>query len=163
MSAPKEDMLFAIEEDFHEELPEEVAADSRKYLIFTTEDLKLGVDAEYVVEILTNQTITYLPMMPDYIRGVFNMRGQIIPVMDIRTRLGKEARSENDLLIVLNYQSAQLGILVDAVEQMIDIPDEILMPMPAQSNQRLVSAMCSIPDGSGTMLVLDCEQVLARE
>jgi purine-binding chemotaxis protein CheW len=121
------------------------------------------VDAEYVVEILNNQTITYLPMMPEYIRGVFNMRGQIIPVMDIRAKLGKMMREDNDLLIVLNYQNAQLGILVDAVEQMIDIPDGILMPVPAQSNQRLVSAMCTIPDGSGTMLVLDCEQVLARE
>ena len=164
MNAVKEEALFAMEDDLHDgAAAEEAYADSRKYLIFTTDDLKLGVDAGYVVEILNNQTITYLPMMPEYIRGVFNMRGQIIPVMDIRMRLGKMPVDDNDLLIVLNYQNSQLGILVDAVEQMIDIPDEILMPMPAQSNQRLVSAMCTIPDGSGTMLVLDCEQVLAHE
>ena len=164
MNAVKEECLFAIGDDLHDNVvTEEAYADSRKYLIFTTDDLKLGVDAGYVVEILNNQTITYLPMMPEYIRGVFNMRGQIIPVMDIRMRLGKIPEDDNDLLIVLNYQNSQLGVLVDAVEQMIDIPDEIITPMPAQSNQRLVSGMCTIPDGSGTMLVLDCEQVLAHE
>lgn len=163
MNAVKDEVLFAMVDDEDEISAEEAAPDSRKYLIFTTDDLKLGVDAEYVVEILNNQTITFLPMMPEYIRGVFNMRGQIIPIMDIRMRLGKMPDEDNDLLIVLNYQNSQLGILVDAVDQMIDIPDEILMPMPAQSTQRLVSGMCTIPDGSGTMLVLDCEQVLAHE
>lgn len=60
-----------------EELVEET--DSSKYLIFVTDGLKLGVDAEYVVEIITNHTITHLPMLPDYMSGIINLRGQIIP------------------------------------------------------------------------------------
>ena len=131
----------------------------RNYLIFLIDDLKLGVDAEYVVEILNNQVVTYLPMMPNYIRGIFNMRGQIIPVMDIRLRLGKPALEGDQLLVVLNYDNTQLGIFVDAVDQMIEIPTNALHAMPAQSAQVLVSEMCTIPDGSGTMLVLDCEQL----
>ena len=131
----------------------------RNYLIFLIDDLKLGVDAEYVVEILNNQVVTYLPMMPNYIRGIFNMRGQIIPVMDIRLRLGKPALEGDQLWVVLNYDNTQLGIFVDAVDQMIEIPTNALHAMPAQSTQVLVSEMCTIPDGSGTMLVLDCEQL----
>ena len=138
-------------------------AESRKYLIFISDDLKLGVDAEYVVEILNNHSATYLPMTPAYIRGIFNMRGQIIPVLDIRLRLGKEPLERESLLVVLNFAHTQVGILVDAVDQMIEIPTGSILPMPSQSTQRLVSGMCSIPDGSGTMLVLDCAQLLDHE
>lgn len=136
---------------------------SRNYLIFLIDDLKLGVAADYVVEILTNQLVTYLPMVPDYVHGIFNMRGQIIPVMDMRTRMGKPTLDGERLLVVLNYENAQLGIFVDAVDQMIEIPSSALHPMPAQSSQILVSEMCTIPDGSGTMLVLDCEQVFRHD
>jgi purine-binding chemotaxis protein CheW len=56
-----------------------------------------------------------------------------------------------------------VGIMVDGVDQMIDIPKDSILPMPAHSNQVLVSGMCSLPDGSGTMMVLDCEQLLRHE
>ncbi len=159
MSAMKEDVLFQVQDDdlF---LTDEDTVESRKYLIFVVDDLRIGLDAEYVVEILNGYTVTYLPMMPDYIRGIFNMRGQIIPMMDIRLRLGKAPLEEGNLLVVVNYNNTHLGILVDAVELMLDIPNELIMPIPAQSAQKLVSGMCSLPDGSGTMLVLDCDQLL---
>ena len=159
----QENMLFAIEEEYDESAVQDQSSDSRKHLIFLVDDLKLGVDAEYVVEILNNHSITHLPMMPEYIRGIFNMRGQIIPVMDIRLRLGKPVPEGDSLLVVLDYHDTQLGILVDGVDQIIDIPDDIVQPMPAQSAQVLVSSMCTIPDGSGTMLMLDCEELLNHE
>lgn len=140
---------------------------SHKYLIFMIHDsetttTKLGVDAEYVVEILNSYNATYLPLMPDYVRGVFNMRGQIIPIMDIRLRLGKPS-SDKGLLVVLNYNGTQLGILVDAVDRMIDIPDDTITSVHAQEAQRFVSGMCTIPDNSGTLLVLNCAQLFAHE
>ena len=159
MNAMKEDVLFQRESDAPAVVDEEVV-ESRKYLIFVVDDLRIGLDAEYVVEILNGYTVTYLPMMPDYIRGIFNMRGQIIPMMDIRARLGKAPLEEGNLLVVLNYNNNHLGILVDAVELMMDIPNELIMPIPAQSAQKLVSGMCTLPDGSGTMLVLDCDQLI---
>ena len=102
---------------------------------------------------------TYLPMLPDFIRGIINLRGQMMPILDIRKRLGKEPK-EDGLIIVLNIEGTPMGILVDAVDQMTDIPKDGILPMPARSTQRLVNGMCTIPDGSGTMLVLDCEQLL---
>ena len=163
MSAINENVLFQVEEDTPETPSAEESVVSRKYLIFITDDLRLGVDAEYVVEILNTHTATYLPMMPDYICGIYNMRGQIIPIMDIRRRLGKPSSDIESLLVVLNYNSTQLGILVDSVEVMLDIPNASILPIPSQSAQKLVSGMCTLPDGSGTMLVLDCEQLIAHE
>lgn len=158
----KENVLFQVEEEELEStVPEDEGADSRKHLIFTVDDLKIGIDAEQVVEIMNVYTATYLPMMPDYILGIFNMRGQIIPIMDIRLRLGKPP-AEEGILIVIDYNNNQLGIRVDSVDLMLDIPMESIVPIPSQSTQKLVSGMCTLPDGSGTMLVLDCEQLIAH-
>ena len=162
MKAVQEEALFQISSEYDEAAPqEEEVIESRKHLIFVTDNLKLGLDAEYVVEILNHHTVTYLPMMPDYIQGIFNMRGQIIPIMDIRQRLGKFPLEDGEsLLVVLNYNETQIGILVDSVESMIDIPKDSIVPSPSRSAQKLVSGMCTLPDGTGTMLVLDCEQLL---
>lgn len=162
MSAANENVLFQMSNPADTSIPED-AVESRKYLIFIVDNLKIGLDAEYVVEILNNHTATYLPMMPDYIQGIFNMRGQIIPIMDIRLRLGKPMKEDGSLLIVLDYNNTQLGIQVDSVELMIDIPNGSIVPIPSQSNQKLVSGMCTLPDGSGTMLVLDCGQLMPHE
>ena len=157
-----ENVLFQVEdEELESSIQEDEGADSRKYLIFTVDDLKIGIDAEQVVELLNGYTATYLPMMPDYILGIFNMRGQIIPIMDIRLRLGKTPVEEG-ILIVIDYNNNQLGIRVDSVDLMLDIPMKSIVPIPSQSAQKLVSGMCSLPDGSGTMLVLDCEQLIAH-
>ena len=157
-----ENILFQVEEDEVEKaVPEDEGAGSRKHLIFTVDNLKIGIDAEQVVEIMNTYSATYLPMMPDYIQGIFNMRGQIIPIMDIRLRLGKPP-AEEGILIVIDYNNNQLGIRVDSVDLMLDIPVESIVPIPSQSAQKLVSGMCSLPDGSGTMLVLDCEQLIAH-
>ena len=158
----KEHVLFQVEDDeLERSVQEDEGAGSRKHLIFTVDDLKIGIDAEQVVEIQNSYTVTYLPMMPDYILGIFNMRGQIIPIMDIRLRLGKLPTEEN-ILIVIDYNNNQLGIRVDSVDLMLDIPMESIVPIPSQSTQKLVSGMCTLPDGSGTMLVLDCEQLIAH-
>ncbi|MCI9119921.1 MAG: purine-binding chemotaxis protein CheW [Oscillibacter sp.] len=159
----KENVLFQVEDDELENtVQEDEGAGSRKYLIFTVDNLKIGLDAEQVVELLNSYTVTYLPMMPDYILGIFNMRGQIIPIMDIRLRLGKPPKEGSSILIVLDYNENQLGIQVDSVDLMLDIPTESIVPIPSQSAQKLVSGMCTLPDGSGTMLVLDCEQLIAH-
>lgn len=141
---------------------EEDTSDTRKFLIFVTDGLKLGVDAAYVVEIITNHTITHLPMLPHYMSGIINLRGQIIPIMNMRDRLGKEDK-DDCLVVVLNIDGTQLGLLVDAVDQMIDIPKDSVLPVPAQNHQKFVSGMCSLPDGSGTMMVLACQKLLSHE
>ena len=145
-----------------EEVVQEVPSDSRNYLIFLIDDLRIGVDAAYVVEILNNVAVTPMPVVPHYVKGVINMRGQLIPVMDVRLRLGKMPFEGTSLLVVLEYEGTSIGILVDAVDKMIAIPNKFITPVPAHS-QKLVNGMCTIPDGSGTMLVLDCDQLLSHD
>lgn len=154
-----DEILFAREDDSVDPLGLDDSTDSQKYLIFMAGHLKLGVVAEDVVEILHNQVITYLPMVPAYIRGIINMRGMMIPILDIRERLGLQPLKDDSLVVVINLGDVQLGILVDAVDQMLDIDKDNIHPLPTNSTQLLVSGMCSLPDGSGTMMVLDCEQL----
>lgn len=152
-----EDMIFARESD----MPEEdgiVEIPTSKFLIFESDGLKFGALVKYVVEIITNHTVTHLPVVPDYVSGIINLRGQIIPIMDIRVRLGKPCR-EDCAIIVLDVDGTQFGITVDAVDQMVDIPDTDVLPMPERNTQKLLSGMCTLP-GGGTMLVLDCVLLL---
>ena len=159
-----EDLMFATEDQMEAVFGAQVeeVADTNKYLIFNTDNLKFGIDANSVVEIITNYSITFLPMLPDFVRGIFNLRGDMIPILDIRLRLGKEAQ-EDCLVIVLNVGGTQIGLLVDSVDQMLDIPNKDILPTPVNHTQKLVSGMVSLHDGSGTMMVLDCEELLPHD
>lgn len=157
-----EETMYGMEVlSFEESETVESDAETSKYLIFLTDNLKIGVDANNVESIVTTYAITYLPLLPDFIRGIINLRGQMMPILDVRMRLGKEPKDDG-LIIILNIEGTPMGILVDAVDQMTDIPKDGILPMPANSNRRLVNGMCTIPDGSGTMLVLDCDQLLSH-
>ncbi len=125
-----------------------------QFLIFESDQLLFGAAVEYVEEIITNHSITTLPIVPNYIRGIINLRGQIIPIMDIRLRLGKSP-GDDFCIVVLNMDGTYLGILVDSVAQMISIPKDHILPVPDRNGQELICGMCTLPDGK-TMLVLDC-------
>ena len=154
---PEENVLFARESD----IPAEEAApklQTNKYLICISEGLLYGIDAEQVETIITDHTITRLPRVPHYVRGIINLRGQIIPIIDIRLRLGKP-QAEESCIIVVNIGSDCMGILVDGVDKMVDVSRDSILPMPTQNPQKLTSGMCSLPDG-GTLLILDCGLLL---
>ena len=153
-----EEVLFATEsdvDDYNDRLPE-IATE--KYLIFSSDGLMYGIKAEQVKDIITDYTITYLPRVPDYVRGVINLRGQIIPVVDIRLRLGKPEQN-NFCGIVVDVDGSMVGILVDMVEQMVDVPLDSILPVPTSTSQAMVSGMCTLHDGN-TMLELDCGLLL---
>ena len=125
---PEENVLFARESD----IPAEEAApklQTNKYLICISEGLLYGIDAEQVETIITDHTITRLPRVPHYVRGIINLRGQIIPIIDIRLRLGKP-QAEESCIIVVNIGSDCMGILVDGVDKMVDVSRDYILPMP---------------------------------
>lgn len=155
----EQDVLFAVDnsEDMEEQL-ENQEVQTEKYLLFTSAQLLFGVSSEYVVEIITNHAITKLPLVPDYIKGIINLRGQIIPIVDTRTLLGYPGE-HNECTIILNINDTLVGILIDSVLKMIDIDKDSIRIDPAQKTQGLVSGICSLPDKQ-TMLVFDCVQIL---
>lgn len=151
--------FFAAEDSLGEKVPSGASeVQSDKFLIFLSDGLRFGVDATYVVEIITNHAVTHLPMLPEYVSGIINLRGQIIPIIDIRLRLGKELRKDC-IIIVLDVEGTQVGILVDTVAQMVDIAKQSIMPMPANNTMKLTSGMCSLQNGD-TIMVIDCELLL---
>ena len=137
---------------------EDADLQTTKYMIGVSDGLRYGIDAEKVETILTDHTITRMPCVPEYVRGIVNLRGQIMPVIDLRLRLGKMPR-DKCIIMVVNVESEAEGILVDTVEKMVDIPRDIILPMPTQNHQKLISGMCSLPEG-GTLLILDCDLLL---
>lgn len=136
------------------ELQEE---NSKKYLTFLADGLIFGVKVDYVTEIITNHSITMLPMLPDYLKGIINLRGQIIPILDIRMRINKQENTTNETscVIVLNIDSIYIGILVDMVSQVTDINEDKISPPPANNKQELINGILSLPDGT-VLLLLDC-------
>ena len=133
---------------------DEVEIITDKYLICISDGLFYGVDAEKVETIITDHSITRLPRVPHYVRGIINLRGQIVPVIDIRLRLGKPEANEN-CIMVINEGTDMMGILVDGVDKMVEIRRDSILPMPTQNPQKLISGMCSLPNGA-TLLILDC-------
>ena len=160
-----EEVLFGREPDEPVEGVTAEQAESDKYLIFKSAGILFGVNAALVVEIVTEASITFVPMLPAYIRGVVNLRGLMVPIIDFRTLVNK-GYTENSCTIVLRDGEAQLGVLVDGVEQMVDIERKSVLPVPQQSSsgiQELVNGMVSLADGSGVMMVLDCGVIFDRQ
>lgn len=134
--------------------------ETNNYLIFRSDEIQYGADADCVAEILTEIAVTRLPLVPPHVAGVINLRGQIVPILDFRILLGKMP-TENYCAIILDIEDIQIGILVDTVDQMVAIEKSAILPVPAQQReQRMISGMCTVPNGSGTMMVLDCSQLL---
>ena len=138
----------------------EAPISTERFLTFTSDGLTIGISTDYVTEIITNHSITVLPLVPDYVKGIINLRGQIIPIVDMRILLGCPAQQDT-CIIILNINDTMVGILVDTVQKMMDIEKSAILPAPAQNTQDMVSGMCSLEDGQ-TMLVFDCPQILTH-
>lgn len=139
----------------------ETPISTERFLTFTSDGLTIGISTDYVTEIITNHSITVLPLVPDYVKGIINLRGQIIPIIDIRLRMGKEAipYTNHTCIIVLNIDSVLIGIVVDMVQQVIDIDKSLISSMPIEDHQELINGMVSLDERS-VLLFLDCEQLV---
>ena len=140
----------------------DIPTSTERFLTFMSDGLTIGVSTNYVTEIITNHTITIIPLVPDYVKGIINLRGQIIPIIDIRLRMGKPSidYTSTTCIIVLNIDDTNLGIIVDSVQQVIDIDKAQISPVPTENHQELINGMISLSERS-VLLFLDHEQ-LAR-
>ncbi|MCI8853985.1 MAG: chemotaxis protein CheW [Lachnospiraceae bacterium] len=134
-------------------------------LTFESGNLILYISTKYVIEAIhniSNHSITRLPLVPPYIKGIINLRGQILPVVDIKMRMGKSETeyTSTTCIIVLDINSVSLGIIVDSVRQVMDIDLKDVRPIPVKRQQKLLDGMVTMADGSVFMSV-DC-QALAQ-
>jgi purine-binding chemotaxis protein CheW len=103
-----------------------------KFLTFHLAKEDYGIEIRHVTEIIGIQKITEVPDMPDYVRGVINLRGKVIPVMDVRTRFRMPPRDydERTCIVVVNIDEQSVGLVVDQVNEVADIPDDQIEPPP---------------------------------
>ncbi len=106
-----------------------------KYLTFHLAGEDYGIEIRYVIEIIGIQKITEVPDMPSFIRGVINLRGKVIPVMDVRARFKLADREYDDrtCIIVVNVDGTEVGLVVDEVSEVADIPEAQVEPPPKTS------------------------------
>jgi len=102
------------------------------YLVFGVTDEEYAVNIAHVTEIVGMQRISEVPDVPDFIKGVTNLRGQVIPVMDVRLRFGLPWQDYTDrtTIIVLELDGAPTGLVVDSVNEVRDIAPEQIDPPP---------------------------------
>lgn len=134
-----------------------------RFLTFVSDGLIFGISTNQVIEIINNHMIRPLPMVPDYVRGVINLRGQILPIIDMRLRMGKPflEYTPKTCIIILEIDSTIIGIVVDSVSQVINIDLEQASPIPIENRQELTNLMISTEDGT-VVLLLECEQIIAN-
>ncbi len=119
------------EEALREEDDEDTQKD--KFLTFHLEKEDYGIEIRHVTEIIGVQKITGIPDMPEYVKGVINLRGKVIPVLDMRKRFGFEERTYDDrtCIVVVNVNETAVGLVVDSVNEVADIPKDQIEPPPS--------------------------------
>jgi len=137
-----------------------------KFLTFSIGRESYGIEIKYVTEIIGIQEITEIPEMPDYIKGIINLRGKIIPVMDVRLRFKKEPGEYNDrtCVIVIDIKDISVGLIVDTVSEVVNIADENIVEPPKMNkdtNNRYIKNIGKV--GNDVKLLLDCEKLFTEE
>ncbi len=147
------------------ENPEELQSSGsiERFLTFMSDNIVFGVSTNNVIEIITNYMVCTLPIVPGYIKGIINLRGKVIPIIDIRLRMGKMEQEPTDTTcaIILAIDETEIAIIVDSVTQVMDIDKERISPIPVQNRQELTSSMTALDDGT-TVLFLDCDELLTQ-
>ncbi|MDR3423586.1 MAG: chemotaxis protein CheW [Alphaproteobacteria bacterium] len=110
---------------------------ARQFLTFTVDHEEYGVDIMTVREIKGWTETTRLPNAPEFMRGVMNLRGLIIPIFDMRTRLhlGMTEATAKHVVIILAVGERNIGILVDAVSDILDVSADQIKPAPTVDTQ----------------------------
>ncbi len=155
-------MREALENDL--ELEEDTQRD--KYLTFSLGKEEYGIDIKYVTEIIGLQAITPVPELPDYVKGIINLRGKIIPVLDVRLRFKKDEREYNDrtCTIVIEIRDILVGLIVDTVAEVISIAEKEIVPPPHMGDgyhHKYIKGVGRV--GSNVKLLLECEKLLSSE
>ena len=137
-----------------------------KYLTFLIGKEVYGIEIKYVTEIIGIQQITEIPELPDYVKGIINLRGKIVPVLDVRLRFRKEFRDYNDrtCIVVVDIKDISVGLIVDSVAEVINISEiDIVKPPEINTgfNNKYIKGIGKV--GNEVKLLLDCNKLLSDE
>ena len=143
-------------------------AQKDKYVTFKSGSEYFGIKIEYVNEIIVYQEITEIPETEYYIKGLINLRGKIIPVVDARIRFRQEPFEYNDrtCIIVLNVKNLVVGLIVEKIAEVVEITEGNIVPNPKigkadKSQNKYVYGIGRV--GDKVKLLLDPEKLLNDE
>lgn len=134
-----------------------------KYLTFYTDKQLFGISIADVVQIVGMQDITSVPEFPSYAKGVINLRGTIIPIIDVRLRLKKEEITYNErtCIIVTNINGAYIGFIVDSVNEVINIYKDNISNPPQMGENYINTYITGIAKLSNNIvLLIDLKKIL---
>jgi chemotaxis signal transduction protein len=145
-------------------------AQSRQYLTFRLADEQYGLDVLHVREVLEIPRITRVPRMPEYMKGVINIRGSVVPVVDLRLKLGlaEAERSVHSRVVIIEISSGQeniaMGIQVDSVQEVVDIFLDMISPAPQIGSRIDASYINGIAKlDSNFVIIINLDQVFSAE
>lgn len=125
------EMIDSIEED------EDGTQDSQ-YLLCKLDNEEYGINISDVQSIEELQTIVAVPDMPEYVKGVINLRGRVIPVIDMRLKLSMADREYDDrnCIVIVKINESNIGLIVDTVSEVVNIPENNIDPAPSFKDSR---------------------------
>ncbi len=146
-----------------------IAEREGKYLTFTLDDEEYGIGILKIKEIIGIMPVTTVPQTPDFVKGVINLRGKVIPVMDLRLRFGMTPidYTERTCIIVVEIKRSigtiQIGIVVDSVSEVLNIKGEDIEDTPTfgtKLNTDYILGMAKME--GGVKILLDIDRVLSE-
>ena len=162
------EMVLEPDQEQEEGLELEQENHAGKYVTFKSGKEFFAIKIEYVNEIIVFQEITEIPESEDYIKGLINLRGKIIPVIDVRLRFKQEPFEYNDrtCIIVINVKSTVVGLIVEKIAEVVEIPKENILPSPSISHgdraqNQYVYAIGKV--GDRVKLLLDPDKLINDE
>lgn len=149
-------------EDVKRDLIMDEDAQKDKFLTFKIADDHFAIEVLYVTEIIKIQEITSMPDSEYYVKGIINLRGSIVPVMDMRLRFNKDVVDYNErtCIIVIDVDNVRMGLIVDSVSEVAIIPEkDIVVPLDIKKGkQKYIKGLGKTP--TGVKLILDCDKLI---
>jgi len=151
--------------DFFDETDDEIQ--ENKFLMCKIGDETYGIDIQHVTDIIELQKITEVPDMPEYVRGVINLRGNVIPVIDLRLRFGMESKEYDDrtVITVVNIKDYSIGFIVDTATEVQDIPEKNIDPPPSfqesGEKNKYIAGLGKLEDQ--VIILLDMEKLVGEK
>jgi purine-binding chemotaxis protein CheW len=138
--------------------------ETTQFCTFSVDDLLFGVDVTRVQEVIRFQEMTRVPLAPRAVRGLINLRGQIVMAVDLRERLGLPTRKSDDLPmnVVIRGLEGSVSLLVDSIGDVIEVSGVAFEVPPSTmlaKHRQVVDAVCKLP--KQLLLVLDPERALS--
>ena len=138
---------------------------SGRYLTFYIDDTFYGIELLHILEIISIQSITSGPSLPHYYKGLINLRGKVVPVIDVRLKFNQEERAydEKNCIIVVTIQDMQVGLIVDSVAEVVTIEEDQKNDPPelGGNSARYLSSIARV--GDKVILNIDCDKFFQND